>query len=82
MTDFTKLDDLFARMFYIASELSESEKEEIKEFVDHGEYGLALSTTIAIYREENKRPSEMVYDLVRQIATEMGADEKEYSKLK
>jgi hypothetical protein len=73
---------LFERIFSIARELTASEKEEIKEFVDHGEYGLALSTIVAIYRDENKKPSEVVYDLVRQIATEMGAHEGEYSKLR
>jgi hypothetical protein len=82
MTDFSKLDALFDQVYDIATELSADEKNEVREFVDHGEYGLAFSTLVAIYREESKSTSEHIFAIVEEIAKEMGATEDEYASLR
>ena len=56
------------------SELSESECTEIQEYIDVGEYGLALRTAVAIYAEENKVASIAVRDFIRRLASAMNID--------
>lgn len=41
------------------SPLSARERLDIQEYLDVGEYDLALSTAVAIYVEEKKRPTEL-----------------------
>jgi hypothetical protein len=53
------------------SVLSPSECAEIQEYIDVGEYGLALSTTVAIYFENNKVASADARLLVGRLATAM-----------
>ncbi|WP_164918693.1 MafI family immunity protein [Rhizobium acidisoli] len=56
------------------TELSESECAEIQEYVDVGEYGLALRTAFAIYAEENKIASIAVRELIHRLASAMAID--------
>lgn len=55
-------------------ELSESECTEIQEYIDVGEYGLALRTTVAIYAEETKATSNAVKELICRLANAMNID--------
>lgn len=56
------------------SVLSESECTEIQEYVDVGEYGLALRTAVAIYAEENKVATSEARLLMRRLAEAMKID--------
>ena len=75
MDNFEQIESLFARLISIPdSELSESERAEISEFVDVGEYGVALHTSVWIYIEENKIPTELEVDIVKGLAELMKKD--------
>ena len=52
--------------------LSDAERAEVQQFIDVGEYGLALETTVDIYAEEKKIPSTDVMSLIEQLAISMG----------
>ena len=51
--------------------LSDLECAEIQEYIDVGEYGIALKTAVSIYVEENKVASDEVKVLVSRLAKEM-----------
>ncbi len=53
---------------------SESEVNEVQEFIDVGEYGLALDTLIDIINEESKTIPLAVVSLVGETAAAMGWD--------
>jgi uncharacterized protein with HEPN domain len=46
---------------------SQNEKEEVRDFIGVGEYGLAMSTLIDIINEEKKNISKEVYDLLEEL---------------
>ncbi|MBB3298564.1 MULTISPECIES: MafI family immunity protein [Rhizobium] len=72
---FEEIELLFQGLMESAkSELSESECTEIQEYIDVGEYGLALRTAVAIYAEENKVASIAVRDFIRRLASAMNID--------
>jgi hypothetical protein len=48
MTDFKRVEHLFANFFANTQLLAPSEQREVQGFIDHGEYGLALDTLVAI----------------------------------
>ena len=52
--------------------LSDAERAEVQQFIDVGEYGLALETTVDIYAEEKKIPSTDVMSLIEQLGISMG----------
>lgn len=54
--------------------LKESEAGEIRYFVDHGEYGLALETLCDVVEEEDRRLPPEVYDKVRKLGASMGME--------
>ncbi|WP_373322334.1 MafI family immunity protein [Chitinimonas viridis] len=54
--------------------LSASECDEVREYVDVGEYGLALRTAVAIYVEESKVATAEVRELISRLAKKMGQD--------
>lgn len=81
MNDYTNhyknLDSLFATFLaQPISALSESERSEIREYVDVGEYGLALSTAVAIFDEEQKIATVEERALIRLLAVTMSKDPK------
>ncbi len=53
---------------------SESEVNEVQEFIDVGEYGLALETLIDIINEESKTIPQAVVSLAGETAVAMGWD--------
>lgn len=47
--------------------LSINEKQEVHEFIQHGEYGIALETLCSIIKEEKKKISEHHIDRIRDL---------------
>lgn len=77
MLNFDKVEELFLNLIDEANKtLTESEVAEIQEYIDVGEYGLALSTAVAIYVEEQKIASDRTLDLVARLSLEMSDDPK------
>lgn len=75
MSNFDKIEELFLDLIAEASKmLTDSECSEIQEYIDVGEYGLALRTAVAIYVEERKIASAEALALIAQLALEMSKD--------
>lgn len=75
MHDFENVELLFKQLI-AASErsLSDAERDEIVEFVDVGEYGVALRTAVGIYVEEKNIPSMNEIELINRLALAMLMD--------
>lgn len=54
--------------------LSDSELDEIRRYIDVGEYGLALESAVDIYSEERKIPSSDVVILIERLGEMMSMD--------
>lgn len=50
------------------------EIKEIQDFIDVGEYGLALETAIYIIIEEKKQISKNIFELINKLANKMSID--------
>ena len=75
MADFDKIESLFAELRTATkSVLTDAEQSDIQDFVDAGEYGLALETAVDFYSQEGKTASPTVIDLIRQLAEAMSMD--------
>ena len=75
VSNFRELDSLFVEFLaQPGSALSASERDEVKEYVDVGEYGLALRTAVAIFDEERKIATADERSLVHRLATAMSID--------
>lgn len=59
---------------------SASERNEVQEFIDVGEYGLALETLVDIVTEENKRIPEKTLLLVCKLADMMQLDKSRFKE--
>lgn len=66
----------------LSETLTESELEEVRRFVDHGEYGLALETLCDIVEEEDKRVSPEAYDRVCKPGASMGTEQEMERRLR
>ncbi len=75
--DYQSIEVLLLRLLSLLLELfTDSERMEVQEFIDAGEYGLALETLADIVVEENKLiPSESL-SLVFELADVMQLDKK------
>ena len=62
--------------------LSREEAEEVRGFVDVGEYGVAFETLCGIIVEEGKSISHEVYQQLAQLGRLMKLDEQTWLKLK
>lgn len=72
MSKFDEIELLFVKLMDATrSILSESECAEIQDYVDVGEYGLALRTAVAIFAEENKEASIEVRITIANLAKAM-----------
>lgn len=81
MSDFTIVESLFSQLLSALNGVfSVSEIAEVSEFVDVGEYGLALDTTVDIFVEEGKVASDDVIVLVQSLAAAMELPAAEYSE--
>lgn len=66
---------IFAGLLVDASDvLSTSELAEVCNFIDVGEYGVALETIVSIYSEEKKIKSQSVYESINRLAKMMSMD--------
>jgi hypothetical protein len=75
MSNFAEIESLFSHLLTVsADELSAGERTEVKHFIDHGEYGLALETVADIYAEEKKVASPEVANLIERLAIAMSLD--------
>lgn len=80
MSDFAIVESLFSRLLSALNGVfSVSEIAEVSEFVDVGEYGLALDTAVDIFVEERKVPEEHVIVLVQSLAIALALPTAEYS---
>lgn len=80
MTDFTVVESLFSRFLQaVQGVFSPSEIAEVSDFVNVGEYGLALDTAVDIFVEEQKVATGNVIVLAEELAITMGVSAAEYS---
>ena len=71
--DYTLLHEtLTSLVAQLQNVLTESERGEVDEFIEVGEYGVALETVAAIIVEEDKRISASQYSSIMQLADMMG----------
>lgn len=75
MVDYKFIEKLLLRMLsLLVGVFSKSEADEVQEFIDAGEYGLALETLIDIIHEESKSIPQEVVELAKQTAVTMELD--------
>lgn len=79
MTDFAKIESLFNQLLItLHNVFTAPEMSEVEEFVDVGEYGVALDTVVDIFIEEDKGVPSEVIDVVAKLASAMGLSSAEY----
>jgi len=59
----------------LSSTLSSTERAEVVEFIDVGEYGIALETLVALIVEEHKQISLPIFQRIIALAESMGLRE-------
>jgi type IV pilus biogenesis protein CpaD/CtpE len=75
MQNFNEIEALFTELLaQRESALSAAERDEIQEFFDVGEYGLALRTAVAIFREEKKLATATERQIFIRLAKAMSID--------
>ena len=75
--DYRHIEELMVRLLTLLSaDFIASEKGEIQEFIDVGEYGLALETLVDIVIEENKQISGKVVSFIYRLAELMQLDKE------
>lgn len=79
--DYQYIEDLLLRLLGLSLGIfTNSEKGEVQDFIDVGEYGLALETMVNIVVEENKQVSGEFLNLVYELAEVMQLDKKVLEK--
>jgi hypothetical protein len=74
--DFTAIDRRLTLVLdSLSDELSAAERREVEEFIDVGEYGVALETLSALLVEERKRISPVTFAEIVELADLMGIRE-------
>ena len=75
--NYKNLENLLVRLLALLSEkFSNTEVQEVQEFIDVGEYGLALETLVDIVDEGSKQITSEVLILVKELAEAMEMDDK------
>lgn len=75
--DFQYIEQLLQKLLMLLKAVfSESEQNEVQEFIDVGEYGLALETLVDIIDEEDKLVEHDVLKLVLEVASAMSLDKE------
>jgi hypothetical protein len=75
MTDYQHIEKLLIRLLDLLNTVFvASERKEIIEFIDVGEYGLALDTLVDIVDEENKKIPNEALILIKELAIAMQID--------
>lgn len=81
MSDFAIVESLFNQLLpALNGVFSVPEIAEVSEFVDVGEYGLALDTVVDIFIEEGKVAEDYVIVLVQSLAAAMELPAADYSE--
>lgn len=76
-SNYKTLEVLFERgLSHLEQVLNASEKQEVQEFLNVGEYGVALETLRYLLIEENKTISQEAFNLIEALADEMGIGDK------
>lgn len=79
--DFVKLENLLMKLLVSSEQtFNQDELKEVQDFIDAGEYGLALETFSDIVVEENKKISEADLDLIEELATAMSMNREVFHK--
>ena len=79
--DYQYIEDMLLRLLGLLLEtFTDSEKSEVQDFIDAGEYGLALETLVDIVTEENKQVSGESLALVCELADVMQLDKKVFEE--
>jgi len=69
---FFQIENLFENIFQLLNTIfSKSEIEEVKSFIDVGEYGIAFETLCFIIDEENKTITKEAFALIETLGTSM-----------
>jgi hypothetical protein len=81
--DYSQHEELLAQLLsLLRNTFTESEETEVKDFINVGEYGLALDTLVDIVNEENKQISKSALSLIYKLAILMELDKNSFeSKL-
>ena len=81
--DYQQLErDLLAILDSIHETLTESESEEVRHFVEHGEYGVALETLCGVIEEEGKRISFEAYEQIHGLGERMEMEPEVWERLR
>lgn len=79
--DYQCIEKSFSQLLtLLAATFSDAEVSEVREFIDAGEYGLALETLVDIVVEEGKRISAEEAKLVYEMVDAMNLDRKQYEE--
>lgn len=79
--DYHSIENLLLRLHGLLLEIfTDSEKGEVQDFIDAGEYGLALETLVDIVIEENKQIRREYFALVCELADAMQLDKKVFEE--
>lgn len=79
MADIAKIEALFSELLTAAGPIL-SQSKYIREFIDVGEYGLALETAVDIFVEERKKPSSDVVSIIERLAQAMSMEPRFLTK--
>lgn len=78
-TDFVKVENLLLKlMASVEQAFNREELKEVQDFIDAGEYGLALETFTDIVVEENKKIAKADLDLIEDLAVTMAMDQETF----
>ncbi len=78
-TDFVKVENMLSRLLDSAEHVfNQEELKEVQDFIDAGEYGLALETFSDIVVEENKKIARADLDLIKSLAAIMAMDQEAF----
>lgn len=79
--DYQYIENLLVRLLGLLLEIfTDSEKGEVQDFIDAGEYGLALEALVDIVIEENKQIPGESFALVCELADVMQLDKKVFEE--
>ena len=68
MVDITIVDGMFGELLSISKPyMTAAETEEVRDLLDHAEYGLALETLVHIFVEGGKSATEPVFTLITRL---------------
>lgn len=80
-TNYDKIEKKFSELINSLKEIfTQSELDEVIEFIRHNEFGLAFDTTIDIITEENKIINKDTFHLIINLCTSMELDLDNTSK--